>query len=87
MPANLENSAVATGREQVSFHFNPKEGQCQIMFKLPYSCGLFYMLARLYSKSFKLGFNSMGTKNFQMYKLGYKEAEEPEIKMPAFVGS
>ena len=57
------------------------------MFKLPYSCGLFYMLARLYSKSFKLGFNSMGTKNFQMYKLGYKEAEEPEIKMPAFVGS
>ena len=45
------------------------------------------MLARLYSKSFKLGFNSMGTKNFQMYKLGYKEAEEPEIKMPAFVGS
>ena len=28
MPANLENSAVATGLENVSFHFNPKEGQC-----------------------------------------------------------
>ena len=28
MPANLENSAVATGLEKVSFHFNPKEGQC-----------------------------------------------------------
>ena len=25
MPANLENSAVATGLEQVSFHSNPKE--------------------------------------------------------------
>ena len=25
MPANLENSAVATGLEKVSFHFNPKE--------------------------------------------------------------
>ena len=25
MPVNLENSAVATGLEKVSFHFNPKE--------------------------------------------------------------
>ena len=25
MPANLENSAVATGQEKVSFHSNPKE--------------------------------------------------------------
>ena len=25
MPANLEYSAVATGLEKVSFHFNPKE--------------------------------------------------------------
>ena len=29
MPANLENSAVATGLEKVSFHFNSKERQCQ----------------------------------------------------------
>ena len=34
MPANLENSAVATGLEKVSFHSNPKESQCQRMFKL-----------------------------------------------------
>jgi len=27
IPANLENSAVATGLENVSFHSNPKEGQ------------------------------------------------------------
>ena len=26
MPANLENSAVATGLEKVSFHSNPKKG-------------------------------------------------------------
>ena len=38
MPANLENSAVATGLEKVSFHSNPKEGQCQRIFKLPYNC-------------------------------------------------
>ena len=29
---NLENSAVATELEKVSFHSNPKEGQCQRMF-------------------------------------------------------
>ena len=29
MPAHLENSAVATGLEKVSFHSNPKERQCQ----------------------------------------------------------
>ena len=34
MPANLENSAVATGLEKLSFHSNPKERQCQRMFKL-----------------------------------------------------
>ena len=38
MPVNLENSAVATGLEKVSFHPNPKEGQCQRMFKLLHSC-------------------------------------------------
>ena len=38
MPANLENSAVATGLENNNFHSNPKEGQCQRMFRLPYHC-------------------------------------------------
>ena len=35
--ANLENSAVATGLENVSFHSNPKERQCQRMLKLPHN--------------------------------------------------
>ena len=42
MPANLENSTVATGLEKVNFHSNLKEGQCQRMFKLLHS---FHMLA------------------------------------------
>ena len=29
MPANLENSAVATGLEKVSFHSNPKESNAK----------------------------------------------------------
>ena len=36
MPANLENSAVVTEMEKVSFHSNPKERQCQRMLKLPH---------------------------------------------------
>ena len=38
MLANLENSAVATRLEKVSFHSNPKEEQCPRMFKLPDNC-------------------------------------------------
>ena len=33
-----KNSAVATGLEKVSFHSNPKERQCQRMFKLLHNC-------------------------------------------------
>ena len=36
MPANLENSAVATGLEKVCFHSNPQERQSQRMLKLPH---------------------------------------------------
>ena len=38
MPENLENSAVATGLEKVSFHSNPKERQLEGMFKLQNNC-------------------------------------------------
>ena len=47
----------------------------------------YFMLARLRSKSFKLGFNGTWTKNFQMYTLAFKEAEKPEIKLPTSAGS
>ena len=38
MSANLEDSALATRLKRVSFHSNPKEKQCQRMFKLPHNC-------------------------------------------------
>ena len=37
MPANLENSAVATGLEKDSFHSNPKKGstkECSNYYKI-----------------------------------------------------
>ena len=38
MPANLENSAVVTDLEKVSFHSSPKERQCQRMLRLLHIC-------------------------------------------------
>ena len=74
-----------TGRSQLSFQSQrramPKNVQTTIQLHS------FHMLARLCSKSFKLGFSSTWTKNLQMYKLGFKETKEPEIKLPIFVES
>ena len=74
-----------TGKCHCSFQFQrrvmPKNVQTTIQL---YS---FHMLARLCSKSCRLGFNSMWTENFQIYKLGFEEAEEPEIRLPTFAGS
>ena len=83
MPANLENSAVATGLEKVSFHSNSKERQCQRMLKLPHN---FTHLTR-YSKFSKPGFSNTWTVNFHMFKLVLEKAEEPEINLPTSTGS
>ena len=66
MPANLEKSSVATGLEKVSFPSNPKERQCQRMFKLQCNCN----------------FIAITVPECQIYKLDLEEAEEPEIKLP-----
>ena len=76
MPENLENSAVATELEKVTWYSNSKEGQCQKMFKLSHNCTHF-MCEQVYAqKSFKLGFNSIWTENFQMFKLDLEKAEQ-----------
>ena len=59
MPTNLENSAMATGLEKSVFipisqrRAMPKNVETTIQLHS------FHLLARKYSKSFKLGFNSM----------------------------
>ena len=44
-------------------------------------------LHMLCSKSFRGGFSSRWTENLQIYKLDFQEAEEPEVKLPVFIGS
>ena len=45
------------------------------------------MLAKQFSKFPKLGFNSIWTDNFQIFELDLEKAEEPEIKLPVFIGA
>ena len=75
--ANLENSAVATGPEKVSFHPNPEEGQDK-------ESSNYHTIVLI---SLKLGFSSTWTKKFQIYKLDLEKTEEPEIKLPTSIGS
>ena len=85
MSANLADPAVATGLEEVSPHPNSREGVSK---NVP-TIGQLYsspMLVRLCLKSCLLGFTIMGTKNFQMSKLGLEKEEELEIKFPTFTG-
>ena len=86
MPANLENSAVATGLEKVSFHLDPKERQCQ-------KCSNYRTIA-LISHASKVMLKILQAR-LQQYmncelpdvQAGFRKAEEPEIKMPTSAGS
>ena len=62
MPANLENSAMATELKKVSFHSNSKERQCQRMLKLPHNCT---HLTRCCCEVASVAFNSMRLRRWQ----------------------
>ena len=81
MPANLENSAVATGLEKVSFHSNPKERQCQ-------ECSNYHTIA-LISHTSKVMIKILQARLQQFVNCELPDvqavlerAEEPEIKLP-----
>ena len=86
MSSNLENLAVATGLERSIFILIPKKGNAK-------ECSNYHIIAlishasKIMSKGFKLGFISTWTKNIQMYKLDFENAEEPEIKLLTLIGS
>ena len=86
MPANLENSAVATGLEKVSFIPIPKKGNAKECSNYP-TIALISHASKVMSKFSKWGFNTMWTMNFQMFKLDLEKAEDPEIKLPTSAGS
>ena len=86
MSAILENSAVATGLEKVSFHPIAKKGNVK-------ECSNYRTIA-LISHDSKVMLKILQarlqqyvkTENFQMFKLDLEKAEEAEIKLPTSVG-
>ena len=84
MPANLENSAVATGLEKVSLYSIPKKGNAKE--------GSNYHTIALISHASKVMLKILQARlqqymNFQMFKLDLEKAEEQEIKLPTSAGS
>ena len=83
MPANLENSAVATGLEKVSFRSNPKESNAK-------ECSNYHTIAFISHTSkvmFKILQARLQQYLNQVFKLDLEKAEEPEIKLPTSTGS
>ena len=86
MPEILENSAVATGLEKVSFHSNPKERQCQRMFKLQHNYAHSHA-SKLMLKIFHPRLQQYMNQELPDVKAGFRKAEEPEIKFATSIGS
>ena len=84
MPANLENSAVTTGLEKVVFIPIPKERNAKERSD--------YREIALISHASKVMLKILQARlqqyvNFQMFKLDFEKAEEPEIELPTSAGS
>ena len=86
MPANLENSAVATGLEKVSFHSNPKERQCQRMLKLR-TIVLISHTSKVMLKILQARLQQYVNHERPDVQAGLEKEEEPEIKLPTSAGS
>ena len=81
MPSNLENSAVATGLEKVSFHSNAKEcsNYCII--------ALISHASKVMLKILQARLQQYVNHELQDIQAGFRKAEEPEIKLPTSIGS
>ena len=83
MPTNLENSAVATELKNVSFHSNFKKDNAKESTN--------YCTTALISHASKVMLKILQVRlqqhvSFQMFKLVFEKAEEPQFKLPASTG-
>ena len=71
---------------QTAFQSHPKKGNAK---ECSNYCTIVLIshASKLILKILLLGFSSMWTENFQMYKLDLEKAEEPEIKLLTSTGS
>ena len=90
MPENLEDSVVATGFKRSVFIPIPKKDNAK-------ECSNYHTILLISHASLKVPQASLKilqarlqqwmNQEFQMYKLSFEDAEEPEIKLPTPVGS
>ena len=86
MPANLENSAVASGLEKVSFIPIPKKGNDKECSNYR-TIALISHTSKVMLKILQARLQQYVNRELLMSKLVLKKAEEPEIKLPTSVGS
>ena len=77
IPANLENSAVATGLEKVSIAIQKKDNVKECASN--HTIALISHASKVMLEIPKLGLYSMWIENFQMFKLDLEKTEEPKI--------
>ena len=80
MPANLENSAMATGLEKVSFHSDPKERQCQRMSNY-HTIALISHASKVILKILQVRLQQYMNHELPDIQIDLEKAEEPEIKL------
>ena len=81
MPANLENSARATGREKVIFHSKSKTSNAK---ECPNYCttALISQASKVTLQILQARLQQYTNRELQMFKLDFKKAEESETKLP-----
>ena len=87
MPANLENSAVATGLEKVSFHSNPipKQGNAKECSKYQTTAVISHV-SKVMLKILQARLQQYVNCELTDLRLDLETAREPEIKLPTSVG-
>ena len=83
MPANLENSAVATGLGKFSFHSNPKKGNVKECYC---TIALSSHASKIMLKILQARLQQYMNYELQMFKWDSEKVEKP-IKLPTSVGS
>ena len=86
MPANLENSAVATGLEKVIFILIPKKSNAKDCSNHR-TIALISHASKVMLKIFQARLQQYMNQKLPDVRSGFKKAEEPEIKLPKCVGS
>ena len=86
MPANVENSAVATDRKRSVFIPIPKKGNAKECFNY-HTIALISHASKVMLKILQARLQQYINQEIPYVRLDLENAEEPEIKLPTSVGS